>query len=339
MNFDPYISFIVTSRNDDHGGDLLKRMQIFINTLIEQSNLFKLKSELIIVEWNPPADKPKLKKALNWPKHNGYCQIRIIEVPPLTHQKFKNSDKLRLFQMIAKNVGIRRARGKFILSTNIDIVFSKEMMRFLAKKKLKESFMYRVDRYDVSSDLSVGSDLDEILRYCRQNIIRVHKRAGSILIKHSKLLTLYLLIYQIKDLIRWTLGKNPPLLHTNGCGDFTLMSNKMWHQVRGYPEFEIFSWKLDTLLCYIAYFAGAKELELKNPCRIYHLEHSPGSGWTPEFGWKKLLKRLDKLGVERLTSEKCFALIKRMANIQKPILFNSLDWGLKKYKPKESVIK
>ena len=29
--------------------------------------------------------------------------------------------------MIAKNVGIRRARGEFVLATNIDILFSSEL--------------------------------------------------------------------------------------------------------------------------------------------------------------------------------------------------------------------
>ena len=33
--------------------------------------------------------------------------------------------------MIAKNAGIRRARGQFVLATNIDIIFSNELVGFL----------------------------------------------------------------------------------------------------------------------------------------------------------------------------------------------------------------
>ncbi len=36
--------------------------------------------------------------------------------------------------MIAKNVGIRRARGAFILCTNIDILFSDALFRLLADR-------------------------------------------------------------------------------------------------------------------------------------------------------------------------------------------------------------
>ena len=53
----PYLSIIVVSRNDDHGGHLLGRMQMFTGDLLEQLEDNRLESELIIVEWNPPAGK------------------------------------------------------------------------------------------------------------------------------------------------------------------------------------------------------------------------------------------------------------------------------------------
>ena len=46
----PYLSFVVASRNDNHGGDLLHRMQLFVTALLEQCKRFNLSSELIIVE-------------------------------------------------------------------------------------------------------------------------------------------------------------------------------------------------------------------------------------------------------------------------------------------------
>src|SRR5258705_4390417 len=78
--------------------------------------------------------------------------------------------------MIAKNVGIRRARGNFILATNIDIVFSDELMQFIARKKLDPKKIYRVDRYDIQSGLSNDLTLDETLEYAWANPIRAHHR-------------------------------------------------------------------------------------------------------------------------------------------------------------------
>src|ERR1700676_3160448 len=114
----PYLSVVATARHDTHGGNLLGRMQVFVDAWINQCKRHNLSSELIIVEWNPPADKPKLAEALRWPDDTGPCQVRIIEVPAELHRRYRHAAALPLYQMIAKNVGIRRAQGEFILATN-----------------------------------------------------------------------------------------------------------------------------------------------------------------------------------------------------------------------------
>jgi hypothetical protein len=147
----PYISVVATARNDDHGGNLLGRMQVFIDAWINQAKRHRLSSELILVEWNPPRERERLAAALRWPPDTGPCQVRIIQVPPEVHARYRHAAALPLYQMIAKNVGIRRARGEFILATNIDIVFSDELMMFLSERRLEKSRMYRIDRTDVMS--------------------------------------------------------------------------------------------------------------------------------------------------------------------------------------------
>ena len=174
----PYLSVVVTARNDDHGGRLLRRMQVFVDAWINQAKRHNLPSELIVVEWNPPAERERLATALRWPRETGPCQVRIIEVPAEIHSQYRNATALPLYQMIAKNVGIRRARGEFILATNIDIVFSDELMKFLAARRLEQGKMYRIDRTDVMSDVPVDGTLDEQLAYCNSNLIRVFAREG-----------------------------------------------------------------------------------------------------------------------------------------------------------------
>src|SRR5581483_4677259 len=129
----PYLSVIVTARNDDHGGNLLGRMQLFVSGWIEQARRYRLPSELIIVEWNPPAGRPPLRDVLRWPADFGPCDVRFVEVPAELHQRYQHAEALPLYQMIAKSAGSRRARGRFLLATNIDILFSAELMAFLAE--------------------------------------------------------------------------------------------------------------------------------------------------------------------------------------------------------------
>ena len=69
----PYSSIVATARNDDHGGNLLHRMQIFVSGPLEQSRRRQLKAELIVVEWNPPPDRPRLAGALAWPAASAHA--------------------------------------------------------------------------------------------------------------------------------------------------------------------------------------------------------------------------------------------------------------------------
>jgi hypothetical protein len=175
----PYISLVVTARNDNHGGNLLGRMQAFVNSWLGQARRHNIPSEMIIVEWNPPPDRSRLAEALHWPQELGPCQVRFIEVPPEVHRRFAHAEALPLYQMIAKNVGIRRARAPFVLVTNIDILFSSELARFLGERRLQAGRMYRMDRHDVMSQVPVDAPVEEQLDYCRTHLIRLNVREGT----------------------------------------------------------------------------------------------------------------------------------------------------------------
>lgn len=172
----PYLSVIAASRNDEHGGNLLGRTQIFVEAWINQAKRHNISSELILVEWNPPKDRDRLAQALRWPADTGPCRVRIIEVPPVIHLRYMHGDNLPLYQMIGKNAGIRRSRGEFLLLTNIDIVLSDELCEFLAARRLEKGRMYRIDRTDVGEAVPVNGTLDQQLAYCRSHVLRLYSR-------------------------------------------------------------------------------------------------------------------------------------------------------------------
>src|SRR6476646_2189338 len=178
-NAAPYLSVVAASRNDDHGGDPLIRTQIFINNFTRQCEKYRLSAELTIVDWNPVIDRLGLAAVLSAPADASYCKARVITVPTALHCRLKYADKLAFFQMIAKNVGIRRARGRFVLATNIDIIFSDELVRYLAEARLEPGRMYRIDRHDVMSDVPVDGAVDDQLAFCKTHLIRVNAREGT----------------------------------------------------------------------------------------------------------------------------------------------------------------
>jgi hypothetical protein len=323
---EPYLSVVAASRNDTHGGDPLRRTQIFVNAFLDQCRLHKLPGELIIVDWNPPQDRPGLATALKFDRVNEYGSARVISVPPDIHLRITHGEKLALFQMIAKNVGIRRARGKFILVTNIDILFSNELMALIAKQNLRGDYMYRVDRCDVDNQIPAEAPLEEQLRFCSTHLIRAHVRGRTLMgeqLKEYSLAGNGSLEPQVAD--QGALDRKK--LHSNGCGDFTLLSREKWQELRGYPELEVFSFHLDTLLCGLAHYAGAVEAVLPPPAVAYHIEHSIGSGWSPE-GQKTLFERIDKAGIPCLCLVEVFRWIQAADASERPLQFNDEHWGL-----------
>ena len=75
------LSIIVTARNDNHGGALLERINMFLSGIFNQSEKFRINVEIILVEWNPPEDEKTLIDALSWPKGHKYCHVKIIIIP------------------------------------------------------------------------------------------------------------------------------------------------------------------------------------------------------------------------------------------------------------------
>jgi hypothetical protein len=129
----------------------------------------------------------------------------------------------------------------------------------------------------------------------------------------------------------------PDFLHTNACGDFTLLAREHWFDLRGYAEMDLFSMNLDSLFCFAAHYGGAAEEVLPDPMRIYHIEHGTGSGWTPE-GQAKLFERIAAKGLSFLGNEEVLAMAAQMRRLGAPMIFNHDDWGLAAFTLKETVV-
>ena len=371
---EPYLSIVVAARNDNHGGNLLRRMQIFLNALFEQCRRHAIDAELIVVEWNPPPGEG-LDRALDWSRAAGACAARIVRVPSEIHARYRHGAALPLYQMIAKNVGLRRARGRHLLATNIDVIFSSELSAFLAGRALESGRMYRVDRHDAAADVPLQASVEEQIDYCRKHLLRVNIREGTfapgeipakgqpagapgllgaiaglparfrnlmpVLAEAGPFVTIpvsdamrefaraYVKTGSLADAagawLRPAISTPLPLLHTNACGDFTLMAREHWHDLRGYPEFDMYSFNIDSVLCYAAHYGGAREEALPEPMVIYHVEH--GSGWTPE-GHQAMFRRLAEKGIPTLSWMELMQWAEQMRRYECPIIFNRDDWGL-----------
>lgn len=345
----PYLSAVAVSRNDDHGGDPLRRTRLFVESLAWQAQHFRLPVELVLVDWNPPAAKPGLAEVLAFPENEYFC-ARIIVVPPCLHAGYRHGDRLPLFQMIGKNVGIRRAKGEFILATNIDILLDDRLFAELARRSLRPDKVYRADRYDIRNEVP---DREHVAQqaFCRDaaNHARRNHRLRpyefAALQEHDPWDSGRLL--QEAGRFAWAEfdgltsigmkpGAEPEFLSTNACGDFTLMHRDAWERIHGYAEFEAFSMNIDSVGLMCAHFAGIREVSFLPPLVTYHVEHAPGSGWSPECS-QTLYDRICQASLPYLDwSALQEKLVPRLAQ-DEGWLMNDESWGLAGFALEETI--
>jgi len=193
--------------------------------------------------------------------------------------------------------------------------------------------MYRADRYDIEPPPNEDDPIPTRLNWCKQNIIRINKKYESVNTHTGKSyqaawkptwrvkLLEYLQNHSLIPIVT-----RPPL-HLNTCGDFTLLHRDHWFALRGYAEFEMYSMHLDSLFCTAASVSGLSEVILKNPMRIYHIEHNTGSGFKPEQT-NALNNRLAKSGIPQLSISEFHQAAIEMRKNAKPTIYNDINWGL-----------
>ena len=105
-------------------------------------------------------------------KENKFLFYRFIEVPESFHKKCPGSNKMPVLEFLAKNIGIRRAYGEYILSTNPDIIISEELVAWLAE--LDANTYYRTNRHDITNDyFSPKLSVQEILKRARSHVFMI----------------------------------------------------------------------------------------------------------------------------------------------------------------------
>lgn len=235
------LSVVIGGRNDGYGGDFVGRVNTSVRVTTELARRHSLDLEVVLVEWNPPADRPGFRKLIDRPAG---VKVRFLVVDEETAARCPGADQMPMLEYVAKNVGIRRALGEWILATNADDFLSPRTVAWLAGNGLDPRCYYRVARTDVPGDLD--GTVDEILGRAER-----------------------------EPLTRYELWDAP--------GDFLLMHRDRWHELKGYPEF-VSGATIDSYMVELARRNGLEEREIPGPVfhqdhPRYARDTRPQVGW------------------------------------------------------------
>lgn len=243
MSAPPYLSIVLTGRNDGYGSDFVGRLLRTIEFNHRQLTTRAVPHEVVLVEWAPPPDRPLLADIICEQLPDMTTIVRTITVDAEYQSTLSLNPKLAYLEYIAKNVGVRRAAAPFVLASNCDIYLGKKVLDVIGGRALAAGAIYRAARYD----LKLGLDESRIDWDALEDI--------------SNLAT------PPKDI-------RPPLFGP-GTGDFILADRDTWHGLRGFNEvYRVGRVGLDRNFIVKARSSGVTIEDIGGP--VYHVNH-PGS--------------------------------------------------------------
>ena len=227
-------SVILTSRDDNYGGNLYQRTTMGLTSLIENHD------EVVFVDWKTKNGEGVISNIKHKLPHTK--KLKYIQVPKeFLTEKYPHISNYSIIESIGRNIALRRTENNYIISTNIDIVAT-PLDNFI----LKENVFYTVPRRDIDESFHLSFDDFELLY------------SHLILNKDS---------YRAKERIDNTQDKWSLI---NCCGDYQIGHKNVWNQMKGFEESILFGCGIDTnVMKKASYYSSIEVLDHY----IFHLNH------------------------------------------------------------------
>lgn len=237
-----YLSIVVCGKHDNSiSSTFIQRSAKFlkrINDAIERVPLANI--EIIFVDYATDAKKTSLihqelldNDAIGT---NLRDKIQFIIVPPEVHQKLltdvmnTSSNKAPILEYVAKNVGIQRSQGKFVLTTTVENLLSDELFELIAARQFNTAVVYRSLRIDEKEGTFTNSKFEDVIQILNEpwNIKKFDVKNKCQIQNDER--------FSIIDSKQSFINKSSSKLENCGAADFLLMSKKMWDAVEGFNE-------------------------------------------------------------------------------------------------------
>ena len=246
------ITAVIISRNDNYGGHLNERATYAINSAINTYD------EVIYVDWNSPTH------SLLWDiKDNlqlkGNLKHFVITPEIASYLTNNNPDVQKCCEVLARNIGIRRATGDYIVSTNIDIIHPK--------------------REDIESIIN-DSDNNTMITLSRREVtwdIIKEFHGGEMKFQEWDKLRDYIYINSEERIYEEKTVTGDDYSLINCCGDFQIAPKHIWDDIKGFEEELIYPLFADTNVQKKAVKHGFDLKAIYNP-PMFHINHG-SKGW------------------------------------------------------------
>lgn len=237
----PLVSIVLTGRNDGYGGDFVDRFFRTLRFNHRQLLARGIEYELVFVEWAPPSDAPLLiQRLLDAVPDVGPDRCAWYVVDSQYQQALSLNPRLEYLEFLAKNVGVRRARGRFVLTSNCDVFLGRRVLDALQEGSVRPGVLYRAPRHDITLPDGCG-DID-------------------------------FSILEDPAILAGPAHRLKPPFMGSATGDFVLLDRDSFHRIRGFNEvYRVARIGIDRNLIVKALSSGIAVEDIGGP--VYHVNH------------------------------------------------------------------
>jgi len=240
---------VVTCRNDNYGGNLNRRATFCLNSLVDTFD------EVWLIDWNTPDEDPPLlhdiAEDIELRGNINHIVVRPEIVEVLTRYDRRAQ---KVCEVLARNLGIRRATTDWFVSTNIDIISPKREDLIKTIDGLDNNTFYTLSRRGVDPSL-----IEEFeVQHWREARDKLYSTVPE---RHFP----------------EKIASEDDYSIINCCGDFQLAPLHIWHTIRGFEETLVYALYTDTNVQKKAVMHGFDLKAIYSP-PAFHIDHGPGGG-------------------------------------------------------------
>lgn len=200
------ISVVLIGRNDDYGGNLTHRFTHAINHFVEQFD------EVIYVDWKS-GTKTLFEESIPNLKTKGNLKCYVVTEEDIKKQNPEYTN-YSIVEVVARNIGIRRATNDWILVSNIDIICDR-----FSLDNFKEDILYTSARREVPLDFHIKfNNTQDLVSELKMNKTNFTLQKDSVVNGQA--------VWDPGDI--WSL--------VVACGDFQFAHRNVWYGIKGFEE-------------------------------------------------------------------------------------------------------
>lgn len=312
----PFLSIVLAGRADTYRGNPMKQACLGLRSIAMNANAVQIPTEVVFVDYNSPPGGSVVQHLL--PCINGvtvqglhsFVTLRVVVVPLWVLQIpaaiTSDGELLAFNEYVAKNVGIRRASGTYVIVSNPEVILPSLLWRqFASNPRLffRTNLLVSSDRRDSWGNIEPGNaSIKELERLVDAGVRVVWSHLqhnGSTLPRATDLgLAPNVYFVALNQALRqcpwqdadvnWqgngtalaaTFSGKPSVnsVHHTAAGDFIMVHRAVWMRVRGY--FDVWSFERPPIdsLTIVRMVLGLKmrQMVLRGQYAVWHYSDQP----------------------------------------------------------------